>query len=68
MKATLTFNLPEEHAEHLAAVHGSKWKFIAWRMNEFLHRCRKDDINASVQQISDHLREQIDMLGLSLED
>ena len=68
MKATLTFSLPDEHSEHLAAVHGSDWKLVAWRMNEFLRRCRKDNINASVQQISDHLHEQIDMLGLSLDD
>jgi hypothetical protein len=68
MKATLEFILPEEQAEHLAAVHATEWKLVAWRFSEFLHRCRKDDINASVQQISDHLHEQIEMLGLSLED
>jgi len=68
MKATLTFDLPEEQPEHLAAVHGMDWKLVAWRMNEFLRRCGKDDINASVQQIEEHLHEQIDMLGLSLED
>jgi hypothetical protein len=68
MKATLQFNLPEEQPEHLAAIHGMDWKLVAWRLNEFLHRCRKDDINASVQQISDHLHDTIETLGLSLED
>ncbi len=68
MKATLTFDLPEEQSEHLAAVHGSDWKLVAWRLNEFLRRCRKDDINASVQQLSDHLHDTIYSLGLSLED
>ena len=68
MKATLTFDLPEEQSEHLAAVHGSDWKLVAWRLNEFLHRCRKDDIPVSTQQLSEHLHEQIEMLGLSLED
>jgi hypothetical protein len=68
MKATLTFDLPEEQPEHLAAVHGMDWKLVAWRLSEFLHQINKHEIPTTTQQISDHLHEQIEVLGLSLED
>lgn len=34
MKATLTFDLPEEQHEHLAAVHGMEFCTILWDLDQ----------------------------------
>jgi hypothetical protein len=36
MKATLKFNLPEEQPEFDLAVNGSKWSFVAWKVDQEL--------------------------------
>jgi hypothetical protein len=44
-KATLQFNLPEEHQEHQDAVHGSDWKFVVWDLDQFLRNKLKYDMS-----------------------
>jgi hypothetical protein len=41
MKATLSFNLPEESIEHLDALHGHEWKGVVMRLYNSLRNCRK---------------------------
>ena len=36
MKAILEFNLPEEQPEFDLAVNGSKWSFVAWKVDQEL--------------------------------
>lgn len=36
MKAILKFNLPEEQPEFDLAVNGSKWSFVAWKVDQEL--------------------------------
>lgn len=68
MKATLEFNLPEDHADHLAAVHGMDWKLVAWNMQQILMRVTKHEIPTTAEQMLEHLMTTIEDKGLSLED
>lgn len=34
MKATLSFDLPEERSEHLAAVQGADWRNVVWQIDQ----------------------------------
>lgn len=36
VKAILEFSLPEETTEHEDAVNGTKWKLVAWELDQFL--------------------------------
>jgi hypothetical protein len=36
MKATLTFELPDEREEHSDAVNGTAWKAVAWHLDNLL--------------------------------
>jgi hypothetical protein len=36
MEAILKFNLPEERPEFDLAVNGSKWSFVAWKVDQEL--------------------------------
>jgi hypothetical protein len=40
-KATLSFTLPEERAEHACAVHGAEWKSIVYELSMFLRETLK---------------------------
>jgi hypothetical protein len=51
LKATQTFNLPEENSEFSDAVHGGEWKSVCWQMDEELRKVIKygDDEKNSLQ-------------------
>lgn len=44
-KATLQFDLPEEHQEHQDAINGSDWKYVVWDLDQFLRNKLKYDLN-----------------------
>lgn len=68
MKATIEFNLPEEQIEHLAAVHAMDWKLALWSFREFLMNVNKHEIPTTTEQIFDHLLDDLESRGLSLDD
>jgi hypothetical protein len=45
MKATLSFNLPEESLEHHDALHGHEWKSIVHSLHRELRNARKHGHN-----------------------
>lgn len=69
MKAILEFDLPEEAAEHQAALDGYKWKAVVDDMRQYLHTQEKykadDPINAAFA--NEKLSEFICSYGLSLD-
>lgn len=72
MKATLSFNLPEESIEHLAALHGAEWKSIVWELTEQLRRYRHyghrfQNAEECIDEVGTLLRSMIDHRGLLLE-
>jgi hypothetical protein len=73
MKATLTFNLPEESAEFADAVHGGEWKSVCWQIDEELRKVIKygdTEKNSSLhaQAWRNKLHELIEQYGLNLWD
>ena len=44
-KATLQFDLPEEHQEHQDAIHGSEWKDVVWDIDQFLRNKLKYEMH-----------------------
>ena len=62
MKATLEFNLPEEAAEHRAAIDGSDWKYVVTEMDEYFRSQIKyqdlsGEITKALQAARDNLHE-----------
>ncbi len=43
MKATLTFNLPEEKQDFNLAIKGSDWWYVCWQMDQYLRKKIKYD-------------------------
>lgn len=73
MKATLTFDLPEEKQEHNAAVHGMDWALVCWELDQDLHKLLKYGNNfksadEAVENIRETLRKFIEENGLNLEE
>jgi len=62
MKAILEFNLPEEAAEHRAAVQALDWKYVVSEMDEYLRSQIKyqelpEEANKALQAARDNLHE-----------
>ena len=65
MKATLEFNLPEDHIEFEMAVNGSKMYSVLWEMDQWLRQQYKympdseysEDKYNTFEKCRDHLRE-----------
>lgn len=62
MKATLTFNLPEEEHEYMNAVQGAKMRSILWDVDQWLRSKLKyeelsDGQYDAFKETRDHLRE-----------
>jgi hypothetical protein len=65
MKATLEFNLPEDHIEFEMAVNGSKMHSVLWEMDQWLRAQYKympdteysQDKYDTFEKCRDHLRE-----------
>jgi hypothetical protein len=61
MKATLTFNLPDEEHEYSNAVDGSKMRHILWDVDQFLRAKMKyeelsDGAYDAFKETREHLR------------
>lgn len=69
MKATLTFELPEEAAEHRLALDGSKWMAVCHELDQWLRRLAKHENRATipVEEARNRLREEMTSLGLSFD-
>lgn len=71
MKATLTFDLPEENEEHLMAINGWKYRLALSNLNEFLRAKIKygdfsEEIHDVYQQVRDQLHEQLNDNSIEL--
>jgi coproporphyrinogen III oxidase len=75
MKATLEFNLPEDHIEFEMAVNGSKMHSILWEMDQWLRQQYKympdseysEDKYNTFEKCRDHLREIMIENGLNFD-
>lgn len=61
MKATLTFNLPEEEHEYMNAVEGAKMRSILWDLDQWLRSKLKyeelsDGQYDAFKETRDHIR------------
>lgn len=71
MKAILEFNLsdPDDAEAHRAAINGESMQCVLW---EFLHNYGRfveytDDQDKLLSEIKDHLREELERLGVLLD-
>ena len=69
MKATLEFNLPEEHDEHLNALHGLSWQMVLFEIDQKLRSTVKYDDSEQdadyAQKIRDMIYEKMADRGLT---
>ena len=60
MKATLTFNLPEEESEHRCAINGNKYWCLLWEIDQFCRGQLKYGTKfKKVDDVFEHIREMI---------
>ena len=69
MKATLSFDLPEESAMHLDHINGPAWKSVAWEFDQWLRDKIKhgDNQETTYQAIRDSFRAEMESSGVSFE-
>jgi hypothetical protein len=72
MKATLTFNLPEEHHEYANAVDGAKMRSVLWELDQWLRAKLKyeelsDGQYDAFKQTRDELRRSLIEENIDLE-
>lgn len=71
MTATLSFSLPDEHAEFRDALEGTKWRSVCEEMDQYLRDAIKHDTGplntANIQNFRDILRECATSRGLSFD-
>jgi len=75
MKATLEFNLPEDHIEFEMAVNGSKMHSVLWEMDQWLRAQYKympdseysEDKYNTFEKCREHLREIMIENGLNFD-
>jgi coproporphyrinogen III oxidase len=75
MKATLEFNLPEDHIEFEMAVNGSKMHSVLWEMDQWLRAQYKympdseysEDKYNTFEKCREHLRELMIENGLNFD-
>lgn len=69
MKAILEFTLPEDQEEHRVALDGSKWKNVAWSLDQWLRNMlkyeNKDTI--SVQEVREQIYSELRENGVEFE-
>ena len=69
MKATLEFNLPEEHDEHLNALQGLSWQMALYEVDQHLRSIVKhgDDLHKGewAQEIRDLIYDKLADRGLT---
>lgn len=69
MKAILEFDLPEDRAEHAAAVNGSKWKALLWEIDQWLRGIAKHGSDqVKVSEVRERIYEEMRDDNLSFED
>ena len=67
MKATLTFNLPEEEEDHRSALDGALWKAVVEDMAKWLRDDIKYNGNVVMESARKNLFEIIEDRGLKLD-
>ena len=67
MKATLTFNLPEEEEEHRSALDGAQWKSAVEYMRGWLRDQIKYHNNAHMEAVRDELIALLEERNLTLD-
>ena len=69
MKATLEFNLPEEHDEHLNALQGLSWQMVLFEIDQELRSTVKYEDSEQdadyAQKIRDMIYEKMNERGLT---
>ena len=72
MKATITFNLPDERQEHLDALTGTAWRCIVAELDAYLRSVEKhgtDEAEAAyASKIRSKIWEEINANGLILHE
>jgi len=65
-KATLTFDLPEESCEHLAAIHGHEYQSALWEVDRWLRGLEKydDKLFVPIEEVRAKLREETEGLPI----
>lgn len=66
MKATLTFDLPEEREEFDLAANGYKWNLVAWDLDQWLRGEIKYQERNELQPARDKLNVLVHEYGLEL--
>jgi hypothetical protein len=69
MKATLSFSLPEEAAEHLNALQGGAWQSVVWNLDQAIRNWAKygtelKSVDDALEQIRNKIREEMEQEGL----
>jgi len=72
MKATLTFDLPEEDRDHVLAVNASSLASIIWAIDQRLrgwlkHGHDHKTADAAIEAIRNELREEFSTRGLTMD-
>ena len=72
MKATLSFNLPEESIEHLDALHGHEWKAIVYSLHNGLRNAIKHghnykDVESALEDFFNSITYEVMDRGLTLD-
>jgi len=72
MKATITFDLPDEHQEHTDALHGTRWRCLVAELDAYLRSIEKhstDEAEAAyAAKIRAKIWEEINADGLILHE
>lgn len=69
MKATLTFNLPEEQEEHYQALYGHRYKLAIDELDRVLRAKYKyeDQRDISIEEVRKMLRDCLEMYDVKLD-
>lgn len=65
-KATLTFDLPEEHEEFMSAVQGNAWNVAIFEFDQWLRSQIKYGDRDELQEVRDRLNQEVMERGLEL--
>jgi len=68
MKATLEFDLPEEHDEHMNAVRGGDWRLAFYKLHQYLFRLNDSGETSTTERDLSEANEILEDLNLNLYD
>lgn len=68
MKATLEFDLPEEHDEHMNAVRGGDWRLAFYKLHQYLFRLNDSGETSTTERDLSEANEILEELNLNLYD